>query len=243
MPDDRQHRGPQTDDLRLFAGDQVPALRQATSDLCWLLTRGYAIDSSLKLVGDRYRLVARQRLAVLRSAAGERAVAGRASRLVRPGDLAGTTLWIDGFNVITSVEAALSGGVILGARDGTYRDLASVHGTYRKVTETMPALGAIGRWLSRHELAECVWWLDAPVSNSGRLKELILSTAGDHGWSWRAEVVPNPDAVLSASDAVVASADSQILDRARRWCNLARNVIDAEVPNCWLIDLSGPHRA
>jgi hypothetical protein len=29
------------------------------------------------------------------------------------------------------VEAALAGGVILACRDGAYRDMASIHGTWR----------------------------------------------------------------------------------------------------------------
>ena len=45
---------------------------------------------------------------------------------------------------MTTVEAALGGGVVLGCRDRTFRDIAGVHGTYRKVAETMPALELIG---------------------------------------------------------------------------------------------------
>ena len=49
-------------------------------------------------------------------------------------------LAIDGYNVLTSIEAALAGGIILEARDGCFRDVASVHGTWRKVHETVPAI-------------------------------------------------------------------------------------------------------
>ena len=56
-------------------------------------------------------------------------------------------LWLDGYNVLTTVEAALGGGVILIARDGAYRDMASMHGSYRKVAETLPALKILGKLL------------------------------------------------------------------------------------------------
>ena len=59
--------------------------------------------------------------------------------------LPGATLWLDGYNVLTTIEAALAGGVILAARDGAYRDMASMHGSYRKVAETLPALDLLGR--------------------------------------------------------------------------------------------------
>jgi Protein of unknown function (DUF434) len=57
MPDTRTHRGPHPEDSRLFAPEAWPVLRQATEDLCWLLSRGYAASSALKLVGDRYQFV------------------------------------------------------------------------------------------------------------------------------------------------------------------------------------------
>ena len=43
-------------------------LRRAQAELCWLLDRGYAMTSSLELVGNRHGLTQRQRLALARSA-------------------------------------------------------------------------------------------------------------------------------------------------------------------------------
>ncbi len=106
--------------------------------------------------------------------------------------LPGATLWLDGYNVLTTIEAALAGGVILAARDGAYRDMASMHGSYRKVAETLPALDLLGRTIAACGVAECRWLLDQPVSNSGRLKGIIEEMAAARGWPWRAELVPNP---------------------------------------------------
>ncbi|MGZ3397481.1 MAG: DUF434 domain-containing protein, partial [Isosphaeraceae bacterium] len=66
MPDARTHRGPDPRDGEAFGPSAVPALRGAVSDLSWLLGRGYAIVSAVKLVGDRWSLTERQRLAVRR---------------------------------------------------------------------------------------------------------------------------------------------------------------------------------
>src|SRR5581483_10240145 len=105
MPDARCHRGPHPDDWRLFAQDQLPALRQAMHDFCWLLNRGYAGVSALKLVGDRYRLEARQRLAIQRSACTDEQLAIRTRRCIKIEQLARQALWIDGFNLLTTTEA------------------------------------------------------------------------------------------------------------------------------------------
>ena len=142
MPDRRAHRGPHPRDDQLFASQQLPAMRQACRDLSWLFSRGYTVDASLKLVGDRYQLEARQRLAVARCAASDMSVTQRTASELSA--IAGSSLWIDGYNLLTTIEAALAGAVIIVGRDGCYRDMASMHGTYRKVDETLPAIELIG---------------------------------------------------------------------------------------------------
>jgi hypothetical protein len=237
MPDRRTHRGPHHEDQRLFGDASLPDLRSAVDDLGWLLDRGYAIDSALKLTGDRYRLARRQRLAVARAVCAETAHADRLRKRLEPEQAAGKTLLIDGFNVLVSIEAALSGGLILECRDGCDRDLASVHGTYRRVAETQSALLHIGAVLAEFHVAECHWWLDSPVSNSGRLKVQIEQLAVEHGWNCRVDLAMNPDAILAESPHLVATADSAILDRCGRWLNLAREVIDRRVPDAWIVHL------
>ena len=237
MPDTRTHRGPHPEDARLFAPEARPQLRDATADLCWLLSRGYVTPSALHLVGDRYRLNARQRTAVARSACSDTDRARRRAHRVEAGDLAAQPLWLDGYNVLTSVEAALAGGVLLAARDGTYRDMASMHGSYRKVAETRPAVDLIGRQIAALGVSECLWYLDRPVSNSGRLKKLIEEMAVAAGWSWRVELVADPDAILAEADEVIATADSAILDRCRAWFNLARETVARHVPEAIVVEL------
>lgn len=238
MPDARRHRGPHPQDAALFGPEAWPALREATADLSWLLGRGYATPSSTALVGDRYGLRQRQRIAVARCAASDDAVRARRARELAPDTIAGRSLWIDGYNVLTTVEAALAGGVVLGARDGCQRDVASVHGSWRRVEETRPAIRAIGDVLASWRPSVCRWLLDGPVSNSGRLKLLLLEIAAQQGWRFEVEVVPDPDPLLCATEAVVASADSVVLDRCRTWVNLARYAVSAAAPQAWIVDLS-----
>jgi hypothetical protein len=237
MPDTRSHRGPDPEDARLFGPDALDRLRQATSDLCWLLSRGYAIRSAVELVGNRHALTARQRMAVARSACADEAAASRRAREAGEEELGGQELWIDGLNVLTGLEVALSGGVILVGRDGCCRDIAGLHRHYRKVEETAPALELVGALVRDLQVRRVCWWLDKPVSNTGRLKTLILELASQSGWNWEVELVNNPDAVLCRATAVVASADSVILDRCQRWANLVRWVVTAQVPDARMLVL------
>jgi hypothetical protein len=234
----QSHRGPAARDEKLFGARQLPALRAAAQDLCWLLDRGYALHSATELVGNRHNLTSRQRMAVSRCACSREAAQHRHLLEVAPAELCGRELWLDGYNVLTLMESALSGGVVLLGRDGCCRDIAGIHRRYRKVDETMPALRLIGETVSSWGVTSCRWWLDKPVSNSGRLKEFILTTASAAGWSMTVELVFNPDRVLWESENVIATSDSIVLDRCHRWVNLARPIINAHVPKARLVDLA-----
>jgi hypothetical protein len=238
MPDTRSHRGAHPEDAALFARERWPALQNATADLCWLLDRGYAIRSSVALVGDRHALTDRQRIAIARCACSQAQAERRHAHELAPAALADGELWIDGYNLLISIEAALGGGVILKGRDGCYRDLASLHGTYRTVSETEPALQLIGEALAGWSVRECRWFLDRPVSNSGRLKTRILELAATHGWRWDVQLEFSPDKLLSESPAIVASSDSVVLDRCARWSNVAREIIAAHVPTAAVVPLA-----
>ncbi|HTU63532.1 MAG TPA: DUF434 domain-containing protein, partial [Polyangiales bacterium] len=151
----------------------MPALRAATSDLSWLLERSYAFPSALKVVGDRYQLTARQRSAVQRAACPDSRVSARKARQLPASALRGEALRVDGFNVLTTLEVALSGGVLLIGRDGAMRDIAGVHGSYRRVEETEGALDLLAHLTVEWGVACCEIYLDQPVSNSGRLRAFI----------------------------------------------------------------------
>ena len=123
-------------------------------------------------------------------------------------------------------------------RDGRCRDVAGTRRRYRKVQETIPVFQLIGELTADWAVPRCQWLLDQPVSNSGRLKALILETAADAGWDWQVELAPDPDPLLSQTDHIVATSDSVILDRCQHWFNLARLAIAHRVPHARLVDLS-----
>src|SRR5215213_11677973 len=83
------------------------ALRVATAELSWLLSRGYQSRSALKLVGDRHALRERQRLAVARAACAEASLERRRASRVGERAVAGEGLVVDGFNLVITLEAAL----------------------------------------------------------------------------------------------------------------------------------------
>ena len=230
-----EHRGLAPEDDRLFGSGQLPALRAAAADLCWLLDRGYAARSALELVGNRHSLALRQRMAVSRCACSLEQVQHRKELRVDPTQLKQQELWIDGYNVLTLLESALAGAIVLACRDGCFRDIAGIHRRYRNVTETLPALELVGETAMAAGVSCCRWWLDQPVSNSGRLKTVILETAARRGWNMSVELTFSPDHVLAHTDQVIATSDGAVLDRCRRWVNFAKSIIEERIPNARIL--------
>ena len=217
MPQKQRHRGKHPEDSRLFGERWLPALRDAVADLSFLLSRRYAEKAAQKLVGDHYQLHLRQRRAVLGASCSDVSLDYRERHRIAAEDLGGSPVSIDGYNLLITAESALSDGVLVRGRDGCVRDLASVHGSYHRVEETLPAVRLIGETLARLGVVCARWYLDAPVSNSGRLKALLLEEAAAAGWQWEVKLSSNTDKALALSEDVVVTADSWILDRVGRW--------------------------
>lgn len=237
MPDKRRHRGAHPQDADSFRAEVLPQLRLAAHDLAWLLTRGYACKAAVKLVGDRYSLRERQRSAVQRSTVGDAVRDRRKALEVGVEAVRDADVLLDAYNILLTVESALGGGIVLASRDGAFRDMASMSGHYKRVEQTIQALQLIGRHMDEAGVRQALWYLDRPISNSGRLKALMQEVAAENGWTWTVELVASPDRVLASGSDVIVTADGWIIDQGRPWLNLARLIIAHDVPDAWIVDL------
>ena len=235
MSETKKSRGAGPRDKILFASKNHRKLSLATEDLCYLMERGYSESAALRVVGDHFQLQKRQRLAILRSSSGVTERQERESRKVS--DLQNATLDIDGFNLIILLEAAYSGGLILHGADNCLRDLSSVHGTYKLVQQTPDSIEKIGHYISNRGVTKVYWWLDSPISNSGKLSKLILSIAEKNQWNWFAETTPYVDKIVAQSENVVVSSDKVILQRCQRWCNLGYEFVSNQISDAWFLKL------
>lgn len=238
MPDRRRHRGQNPEDQKLFHKNNFQILIEAVKDLSYLLTKGYNMSSAVKLVGDHFLLSSRQRIAIARSANSDESVLKRKDKEIGENDCENKIILVDGYNILITIESALSGGLVFKSRDGCYRDISSIHGTYKKVEETIPALDIIRENLCRLNPGKVVWYLDSPVSNSGRLKQLILNSAREHDCFWEVELVHNPDSCLKNRDEIVITSDAIILNHVKSWFNLTKSIIERDISKVNLIDLS-----
>lgn len=233
----QNQRGPHPEDSRLFGAAALGALRSSVEDAAYLLERGYAETSVIDVVGGRYRLESRQRLALKRSMCSPSVRARRMQSRTALAAVRDRPLSIDGLNVIIGLEVALSGGVLLRGADGALRDLAGLRGSYHLVDETDVALTLLGEAFASAAPSTVHFLLDAPVSNSGRLRAKILDRAAAWSVPTTATLVANPDRELVGCDDV-ASADSLVIDGAKSWVNLVAEVVRQRVPGAWVVELT-----
>ena len=219
-------RGFMPTDERDFSKKALPKLRKAAEEVYFLLNRGYPVTSTTRFIGDHYQLSERQRMALARTVSPKENIISRKSREMT--DIAGKTIYIDGFNVIIGLEIAFSDSMLFHCLDGTIRDLAGLHGTYRLISQTDSAIRALLESLKELCVEKAVIYLDQPVSNSGRLKQRILELADSIPFSLEVEIENPVDAILKTKP-LVASADAIILDECQQWFNLVKYVVKKQI--------------
>jgi hypothetical protein len=230
-------RGPHPDDSRIFSKDSIGRLRCAVEEVSWLLGREYSPESAIAAVGNHHQLELRQRVAVSHSASSDKAKQDRLSRCRSAIQAQGCELQIDGFNLIIALEVALCGGVLVRGREGALRDLAGLRGSYRVIDKTDASLNLLGTFLEKHKPSKLLFLLDQSVSNSARLKSLVLQKAKEWSFLVEAQLVPDPDPILAQRSWIV-SGDAMILHKCGLWVNLASEIIAELVPSAWIVDLS-----
>jgi hypothetical protein len=215
-----------TDNLLFAHPEAQEKLLQALEDLYYLLCRDYPIKASLALAGNRYKLVKRQLQALQGMACSAHELRKRKNTELSPAALKDETILLDGFNILIVLETALSGGFVFEGLDGCYRDISSVHGSYRTVQTTEEALILIGKTLQQLQLQKVIWVFDAPVSNSGKLKGTCYEIAGKHHFPWEIKLENAPDKYLIENSGLICSSDAWVLDECKSWFNLGAHIIN-----------------
>lgn len=137
--------------------DRATSIKTGQRRNQWLLDRNYPILPVVKFVSDRYQFSNRQRDALKRCVCTQLQKESRISRRLSLSALNHQTIYIDGFNLIITLEVALSGGTLIRGRDEIIRDLAGLRGTYKLIEQTEEALRLIGQCLSSHHVNQVIF--------------------------------------------------------------------------------------
>lgn len=242
-------RGYVLQDTIEFSAEKLELLRKAAVEICFLLDRGYDIKSAATFVGNHYMLSNRQRLALARSLSPKADLEVREKTALAPDDLEGSVVHIDGFNTIITLEVAFSGSLLIKGQDKTVRDLAGLRGSYQIIDKTGRAIRSIYGALEQKRVRKAEFYLDSPVSNSGRLASMIMELSADYHIEAETFVIPDVDRVLSQKDHVITT-DAIILNHCGSWINLNSWILEEELQTevgerspYWMIAVGSPGRS
>lgn len=220
-----------------FTGSALLRLKTAREELKWLLDRGYSMDTAATFTGNHHSLTARQRNAMKRSVSSTNDLKKRLKKLITPDEIRGREVLVDGFNIIITLETALSGSLLILCGDGVIRDLAGLRGTYHLIPQTDIAIGLLLQSLEIAGASSARIYLDAPVSNSGRLRDRIIEISSSYHLPVEVILADDTDKVIEGKENIITG-DSILLDSCASWVNLTRDIIMRSVEDPFIADLS-----
>ena len=201
------------------------ALQEAAKDFHYLLNRGYPRKASLELVGNCYNLAFDRRHLLHRGIFPDSDAKARKERQVSLRSLRRKNLAIDGYNVLITIESALSGRPLISSNDGFIRDISGLSGNFRKTKTTDEAIQRILDALREAKPRHALFLFDAPISKSGLLAREIREILKDENLSGDARAVKVPEKTLIGFPGIVATSDTAIIDQSPRVMDLAGHVI------------------
>ncbi|QDA30875.1 DUF434 domain-containing protein [Thermococcus indicus] len=196
-------------------------LIEAYRDLKYLLNRGYRKSYALEFVANHYRLTKGERYLLARCVFSDEWIEEVERKLLRPEELGGRVLAVDGFNVLITLESLLEGKAIL-CEDGLVRDL-KYQGRYRLNEGTERLLGHLARALDGLDIEKAVFFYGKNVPGSGEVKRLTEEALIREGVQGEVRLVKSPDFELKAFE-IVATADIGIISKIPHVFDLAAYV-------------------
>lgn len=189
-------------------------LKAAARDVRYLVDRGYPKESAIRFVSDHHRLPEEQRFVLTRVVVASDTAKARRDKIQPWKALHGRALFIDGYNVLISVESLLGGKPVYLCDDGILRDIQGIFRSYRPSDLTAPALDAIFDLLACACPAVTEVLLDQQISMSGRLAVLIRRAMAEHDVLGMVRTAQDVDRQLKEMKGVIATGDGTIIDAA-----------------------------
>ena len=193
-------------------------LENAAADIRYLLDRGYPSGSAVGFVCDHYRLDGEARHLLSRAILPHQVSERRKARFLPCGEMNGSSIVIDGYNIIIGMESILENQAYL-CDDGVIRDIKGVFRNYRASHNTDEAINTILQFLRKHSPEHVCFLLDSQISKSGQLAGNLRERIGHYGLKGDAKTSKHVDHDLKTSKDIVASSDGVIIDAAEKVVN------------------------
>jgi hypothetical protein len=200
-------------------------LQKAAEDFRYLLNRAYPRKAALELVGNRHGLTFDERHLLHRGVFSDADSESRRKRKIPIGKVRNRDLAIDGYNVIITVEAGLSGQPLILGDDGFIRDISGLSGRFKKTGKTEEALQLIFEVVKKVKPYQTLFLFDSPISMSGRLAQEVRDLLKRESLLGDARALKVPEKILIGFPGVIATSDTAIIDRSKKVVDLAGYII------------------
>jgi hypothetical protein len=200
-------------------------LQEAAKDFRYFLNRGYPRRAALELVGNRYGLISDQRQLLHRGVFSNAGSRFRLKKKIHIREALHKDLAIDGYNVIITLEAGLSGRPLILGDDGFIRDISGLSGNFKKTEKTEEALQWIFDILKKVKPHRTLFLFDAPISMSGQLAKEVRDRLKSESLLGDAMAVKVPEKILIGFPGVIATSDTAIIDRSPKVVDLAGYIV------------------
>ncbi len=185
-------------------------LIEAARDYRFLLDRGYSWKAALDVISSRYALSRRDRLLLYRCVHTSSYAYSVRRKHYPPKS---RRLIVDGFNVLATIYAAMSGEPLYLCDDGVVRDLMGLHARVGLVKKREPILFFLKLLRLVSPLSVLVI-LDSKISHSGDLAAFLRETvSGDIELEVIVSKSADREIMEKSRDSVVASSDAVVLER------------------------------
>jgi hypothetical protein len=208
---------------------RLRTLQKAAEDFRYLLDRGFPRKASLELVGNRYQLTTDDRHLLHRGVFSDADSMLRRKRKVPIKEIKNKNLAIDGYNVIITIEAALSGRLLILGDDGFIRDISGLSGGFKKSEKTEEALQFVFDLIKKTQPNQTLFLFDAPISKSGKLAQEVRDQMRKENLSGDAMAVRVPEKILIGFPGVVATSDTAIIDQSKEVADLAGYIVTQQL--------------
>jgi len=199
----------------------ISKLSSPARDIRYLLERGYPKTSSIRFVGDHYRLNRHERHILTRVIVPPKTAVARNRKRLTPKEVSGKKVLADGYNVLIAIESTLSGHTLWLCDDGFVRDTRGVFRSHINTDITIEAVKQMCAILAKSNVSYVKVLLDSQMSQSGELaasirQELaLLSLPGEVLTSAHADFDlkhDDPEYVVTTADGVIIDAVEKVID-------------------------------